>query len=198
MPVDSKLLIHLGYDAVGIERRVWIDRPGFQGLIWYGNLHNARELFDYYYSLGITHVALDVREDHPAVVQDEIILRTLLRRHSTPKGTFGAYHLFALPKDPPPAEKAYTVLALGVTAYTPGVYPIERLNTVEYLGGEWKQYGAPDTTAPPENVAALLGTVNVVVMRRGYPVSPEFQSQLSAQFQTVDEWAGDSSLFIRR
>ena len=97
-PESARLLLHLGHDSLGINRDLWLDRPGFQGLISYQSVRSARELYEYYRSLGITHVILDGREDHAAAEQDEALIRILLRRHALSLGTFGPYNLFELPE----------------------------------------------------------------------------------------------------
>ncbi len=195
---NARLLLHLGHDALGIDREVWLDRPGFQGLVSYQAARSPRELFDYYQSLGITHVILDAREDHPAIVQDEILIRTLLHRYAASRGKFGPYQLWALPKWAPANEPPYNALALGVTAYSPGLYSIQRLNAVEYLGGEWKQYRPPEQPATPSNLTSLLAAASTVVMKRDYAVSDEFRDLLNSQFDLVNNWAGECALYVKR
>jgi hypothetical protein len=198
VPERSRLLLHLGYDALGINREVWLDRPGFQGQVSYQNVHNARELFDYYRSMGITHFILDSREDHAAAEQDEILIRILIRRHAVSMGSFGAYHLFALPQSPPPAERPYQVLALGVTGYPPGLYPIENLGVIEYLGGEFKKYGPPARAATTESASSLLNLADVVLMRKDYATSEQFRSTITAQYEPIDNWKEELALYLRR
>ena len=198
VPESSRLLLHLGYDALGINREVWLDRPGFQGQISYQNVHTARELFDYYRSMGITHVILDAREDHAAAEQDEILIRILIRRNAVSMGLFGSYHLFALPKSPPRAERPYQVLALGASAYPPGLYPIENLGNIEYLGGEFKKYGPPAQAATAENAASLLTSADVVLMRKDYPASEQFRAAINARYELIDNWKEELALYVRR
>jgi hypothetical protein len=197
-PKDAKLLFHLAYDALGTDRDILLDRPGFQGLISYEKVHTPRELFDYYRSMGITHVVLDSRESNAAVQQTEILLRTLLRRYASSGGGFGAYHLYSLPKSAPPTERPYQVIALGVSGYSPGLYPIEHLGTVEYLGGDVKKYSPPDRRASAEDWDSLLAAAHCVLMRRDYPINDSNRTKLMSQFESVDSWGGDVTLYVRR
>ena len=198
VPDNSRLLLHLGHDALGIDRELWLDRPGFQGLISYQNVRSARELYDYYRSLGITHVILDGREDHAAAVQDEALFRILVRQHAKSLGTFGSYNLFELPRSSPPAENPYKVLALGISGYTAGLYPIEHLGTIEYLAGNLKKYSSPQEPYTPANAASLLARADVVVMRRDFTIEEQLRSAITSQFESVDNWKEDIALYHRR
>lgn len=198
VPQDSRLLLHLGYDSIGINREVWLDRPGFQGLITGQGIHNPRELFDYYHSLKITHLVLDAREDHAAAEQDEILIRILLRRYANSMGGYGAYHLFAMPNAPPPAEHPYQVLALGVSGYAAGLYPIDSMGTIEYLGGNLKKYNPPKQAASPTNAAILINEADVVLMRKDTAMGVPFNNALLAQFESVNNWKDDLNLYLRR
>jgi len=198
VPVTSRLLMHLGYDALGVNREVWLDRPGFQGLISYQGIKNPRELFDYYRSMGITHVVLDSREDHAATEQDEMLIRILLRRHAVSKGGFGPYNLYALPQSAPPTEHPYQVLALGVTGYAPGLYPIEHLGTSEYLGGDVKTYPPPSKAVTLEGAASLVANSDLILTRQSYPMDAQLRGAIEAQFEVVDHWKDELQLYSRR
>src|SRR5690606_7719676 len=56
LPKDAVLLFHNTRLALGVNRRVYQDLPGYQSLISYRGIQNARQLVALYRSLGITHI----------------------------------------------------------------------------------------------------------------------------------------------
>src|SRR5689334_21136432 len=56
LPANAVLLFHNTRVSVGVNRKVFQDLPGLQGLISYRRVRTARELVALYRSFGITHI----------------------------------------------------------------------------------------------------------------------------------------------
>ena len=90
------------------------------------------------------------------------------------------------------------VLALGITGYKAGRYPIEHLGTSEYLGWDLKKYSPPKEPFTTANSVSLLTNANVVMMRKDYAISEQFRSELLSKFDNVNNWKDDIALYYRR
>jgi hypothetical protein len=128
-------------------------------------------LFDYYRGLGITHFLYSVGSRPAGTRQEEVLWEAFITRYAKPLGQFGGSRLMAMPAQPPPKEPSYRVAMLGMRGYADGVYPIERLNTNEYLAGEWQHFAKPATPLPAAGDArdALLSDVDALMVG---PFSP--------------------------
>ena len=164
LPQDAKVLLHASHLTLGIDRDILVDLAGTQGLISYASVRSPRELYDYYRSLGITHV-LDGSYGE-ATRQELAIFYVFLRRFGVPVDNGGG-QLFALPKSPPPVESPYRVLCLGIDGYADGLYPIERLNAAEKLPRQLREYSSPSQPYVPTESSNLLRTANVVLLGAG-------------------------------
>ncbi len=80
LPHDARLLLHASHTSLGIDRDTLQDMAGFQGLIDYSRARSPRELYDYFRSLGITHV-LDGPGHGEATRQEQAIYYALLKKY---------------------------------------------------------------------------------------------------------------------
>ncbi len=115
-------MLHNEHVSLGINRRVYLDWVGFPGLIDYRTLKTAREAYDYFKSLGVTHLV--ELPGHGCSSKQEEIFADLLH-YSRQLGAWGEMHLWEMPATPPPAVEPYRVLTLGAgaagTASTPSM-----------------------------------------------------------------------------
>ncbi|MET0385746.1 MAG: hypothetical protein ABW321_07290 [Polyangiales bacterium] len=165
LPKHARVLLHTSHLSLGIDREVYFDWAGYQGLIAYGHLHTPAELFRYYRSLGITHL-LQTPDVRPAASKQEEVLWNALLPLCKSVGRFGEFRLFALPKKAPADEAPYTIGTIGLPGYGSGVFPITDLGTDEYLPGAAQHYKQPPTPLPLEREAraAALSQVDAVVV----------------------------------
>jgi hypothetical protein len=171
LPKDAKLLLHASHRSLGIDRDTLQDAAGFQGLIDYSRARSPRELYEYFRSLGITHV-LDGPGHGEATRQEQAIYYVLLRRYGVPVSNSGGA-LFALPREAPPEENPYQVLCVGVPGYADGLYPVETLDAADKLPVQLRHYNPPArpyTAGDASNLAefaseVLMGTGEYAVLR---------------------------------
>jgi hypothetical protein len=145
LPANARVLLHSSHITLGIDREVLLDWTGFQGLVSYAKLRTPRELYDYYRSLGVTHLLYVPRERPASSRQEEVLWNAFVTRHAVSvPGSFGAYRLLKMPPAPPPVEAPYRVAVFGMPGYADGVYPIEALHTIEYLWPSERKYRPPE------------------------------------------------------
>jgi hypothetical protein len=198
IPEKAKVVLHSAQLNLGIDRDVLLDCGNCQDYFHYAILHNPRELFDYYRSLGIDYLVMVPGESYSASKQYEILVHTFIARYASSVGQFGKYHLYKLPVAPPPLEPPYQVLALEVSGYSSGLYPIGKLTTIEQLPGPWRHFQEPDRAATAGNLPTLLGAANVVLMRNDYQPSSELRQSLQTDFDSIGNWRTDSRLYVRK
>ena len=130
LPGDAVVLLHTTYEQLGINRRTLLDWPGFQGLIDYRPMRNARDVYDRLRQVGVTHIATDPA--WPAHSrQEEVVFDSFLYRYTKSRGQVGPFKLWDMPDTPPPAEHSYSVLCIGIRSYPDGLYPVERLDNLD-------------------------------------------------------------------
>jgi len=129
LPPNATVVLHGTHGQLGINRRVYLDWAGFQGLIDYRSLHSVAELDARFRSLGITHFARPMGIGAAPSKQEDILLSLFLSQYATAAGTFGGLELFAMPATPVPATASAPVIVLGVPGYPDGAYAIDKLGT---------------------------------------------------------------------
>jgi hypothetical protein len=195
IPRNAKVLLHGSHLSLGIDREVLQDVAGFQGLITYSKVRTPRELYDYFRSLGITHLTrTQVLWDSSR--QEQILYDLFLARYSVNLGNFGGLPLNAMPNTPPPAEAPYRVLCIGLEGYADGLYPVEALNVNEHLDPKYRHYPAPEQPLRGDNEAQLLASADVVLVTR-HEGDPVLAPLLSTQFDLIPTH-GDARLYARR
>jgi hypothetical protein len=201
LPKHARVLLHTFHVSLGINRDVMLDWANYQGLITYANIHTPRELFDYYHSLGITHLLYELPMlSFAPSKQEEVVWNALVTGYATPVGQFGPYRLVRLPREPPPEEAPYRVASFGVYGYADGIYPVERMGTVEYLPQSLLKFGPPSIPMPPEGDQRtdLVSGVDAVLMAPGYPLDKATSAALTHHFKRVLQFADRYALYLRK
>lgn len=130
LPESALLLLHTAHVHLGINRRTLGDWAGWQHVIDYRPMRNARDVYDVYKKLGITHITWN-NYDYPVTRQEDVLFFEFTRHYATKMSSPGDVTLWAMPKEPPPKCGAMHVLLRGLWGYQDGLYPIEALNVFE-------------------------------------------------------------------
>ena len=198
LPQDAKLLLHSHHVNLGIDRPVYVDWTGYQGLIRYDHIETAAELLDYYRSLGITHVLYIPRERPASSLQEELVFNALVLRTKTGQQAFSPYRLLSLPESIPEGEQPYRALTLGMPGYADGLYPIDRLSVIEYLPAHLRRYPAPAAPAPDTvRRLELLKQADAVFMGQAFSKEAELRPELG-RFERAISYPGQFSLYVKR
>ncbi len=198
LPKDALLVLHTYRPSLGINRRIYMDWAGQQGLISYEPLHNPREVFDLYRSLGITHVLLLPERPAPTK-QEDAVFTSFIHRYGKGLRHFGGYDLVEMPKTAPPEDHPWRALSLGVPGYQDGIYPIESMNTPDALPEPVRKYPAPAEAVERSNAAIeqALGSVDVVFVGSGR--AEEIAAhKLDTRFDHVTTYSRGHAIYIKK
>ena len=163
LPESARVLLHDSHGNLGIDRPVYLDWPGYQGVIDYRDFRSPADLVRRLNELGITHV-VHTPGAHPSdSKQEEIIFDAFAERYGRIPRVFGGLMMFPVPRVPAP-DHPYQVVVIGLPPYRDGLYPVESLSTVETLPPQYLSWAGPARTAPspaallPEADAVLIGS----------------------------------------
>ena len=187
LPPHAVVLFHNTRLALGMNRKVLQDLPGYQSLISYRGVRTARELVELYRSFGITHMAHERGVWPTLTKQEEVVIGVFLARYAKNISHHGEYEVIELPAELPPVEAPYRVQTLGINGYPDGVYPVEALNVYDPLPDPMRHYPPPSVPAPegsPESLAAL-DTVDVVLATTQRALPPAINAILGQRFVNV-------------
>lgn len=196
LPRNAQVLLHTSHVSLGIDRDIIQDWAGYQGLISYGNLRTPAELFNYYRSLGVTHLLDEANRRSAPTKQEEVLYQTFVQRHAKGARHLAGYRLFTMPHRGPTAEAPYQVLCAGLSFYDDGLYPIEQLNVMEYLPGYLQSTRAPRLALAPGKADELLARADAIVCA---PANCEaLLAGKQASYQQVVNYPGQFAVFVPR
>jgi len=198
LPPDAKVMLHMSHVSLGLDREVVLDWAGFQGLISYAHVHGMRELAELYRGLGVTHLLYTPNERPDSSVQGEVVFQSLVRWIGKPATTAGGMRALAFPEALPPSEPAYRVLTLGMPGYGSGVFPIDRLGTIEYLPPNQRVYAAAEAPAPNERAELEALDVQAVVVGAGAKLTRAQNDVLARRFQVAARFSGAHTVYLRK
>jgi len=196
LPEDARVVLHSARMCLGIDRDLTYDITGAQGLISYAGIAGPRELYDYYRSLGFTHLVYTPNNRPPIVRQDDVLFLELVHHYGVARRDFGGYRLVALPEAPPPPDSDYDVLMLGMGGYRNGLYPVESLRTAEKGSLSHQVFAAPmiEITDDDPKLVELLQRARAVVVRGSVP--PAVSAALRSRFMVAARYGRGHTVYI--
>jgi len=200
LPKDARVLLHTSHLSLGIDRQIYFDWAGYQGLISYGHLHTPAELYTYYKALGITHLLQTPGVRQAPSKQEDVLWHALLP-YCRMLGRFGEFELFALPETEPPETPAYRVAALGLPGYRDGVYDIASMGTDEYLPHGSQLYLAPQDTLSADKAVRIQQLAQldaVVIADRALPQEAGTASGWTHSFGPPKRLPGGFALYLKK
>lgn len=197
LPSNAKVMLHMSHSSLGIDRDLVLDWAGFQGLVSYSKVRNKREVHELYRRLGITHLLYTHAERFDSSIQGEVVFQAYVRWLGPPKLISGALRLHELPEASPPVEPPYKVLTIALRGYGSGVFPIERLNTMEYASGTKLEYAAPEASAPDDAAGLAALRVDAVVVGAPASLNPAQEAFLRQGFSQAVRIADRYAVYLR-
>jgi hypothetical protein len=200
VPRDAKLVIHTFGVSLGIDRDIFMDSIGFQGLIDYSIVHTPRELYDRYRALGVTHLVHEPNGAYASPTkQEDILFHGLAAQYGVPVGRFGGLFLTALPKEPPPVEAPYRVACAGLDDLTDGIYPIAELRKWSGLPDDKQVLAQPEKSASEQTPATRLETADAVLCPpKGCPFEGAASAVLERRFELIGNRISPWQLYLKR
>jgi hypothetical protein len=200
LPENATALLHTSHVNLGIDRRLYLDWQGFQGLIGFTPaLRTPRQTYDYYRGLGITHLVYQPGERRASTLQEEVLYDSLVHYYQGGKSTSSGYHIIDLSQPPPPVQAPYRVATIGVSGYGSGLFGVEQLSTNEYLlDPHMRKYPKPPTRLPDNPDDARAAGVSVVVVGAGASVPKRLRSWLDEDYTAIFSLSGQFTLYAAR
>jgi hypothetical protein len=188
LPENAKVLLHDSHGNLGIDRPVYLDWPGYQGVIDYREFRSPADLVRRLHELGITYV-VHTPGAHPSdSKQEEVIFDAFAERYGRVPRVYGGLMMFPVPREPG-TDHPYKVVAIGLgPAYPDGLYPVENLSTVETLPPQYLTWKGPSRTAP--SPAALLPEADAVIIGSNAALDGPTTQALTTSFHNVRGYGG--------
>ncbi len=200
LPQDARLLLHTTHLNLGIDREIVLDWAGFQGLFNYAPLRTPRQLFEYYRSLGITHFLYEPRVRGASSKQEEVVWNALVSRHAKRVLSVGSYNLVRMPKEAPPEEPDYQVVSIGMHGYADGTYPVETMNTIEYLPAAYQKFNPPEVPLPadPQERVDTILTADAVFIGSLAKPDESLKAALDKKFVNAVKVSSVFTLYLKK
>lgn len=185
LPESAVVLMHTQHVTLGLDRKVLHDTGGFQGLIDQRPLHTARALYDRLHEIGVTHLVW-LWNVSASSRQEAVVFNLFVTLDAVRMGNFGGNELAAMPETPPPVERPYRTLVLGVAPYGDGIYTTDQLSMFDAM---------PLPTVPEPlvrrdsvadaNLEQLLTDTDVVMFSSDHGDAWSLYSLLARDFEPV-------------
>jgi hypothetical protein len=200
LPRDARVLLHSAHISLGIERQIFLDNAGFQGMFDYAGLRTPRELYDFYKAHGITHLLYEPHGYPAPSRHEDVIFKALAEGHADFIGEYGEHRLFALPLQPPPVEPPYQVATLGLGGYDDGSYPVETMNTFQHLPKKLQHFAKPARRMPipADERAQLLAEADAVLVAPKQTLDRQLTLVLQREFRSVFKNEDELELFLKK
>jgi hypothetical protein len=169
---------------------------GFEGLIDYRTLRTAREAYDRFRALGLTHIVWLDQNEPGITMQRAVVFNALVR--ALPLSTHGRYSMVPLGGEPPPATPPLRVMTLGMGGLPDGVYRVDVLGRCELRPAEACVPPQPEVpVAAPVTPGALEAGVDALLLPPNYVLEPAASTVLDQRFRPT--WPGGRyRLYLRR
>lgn len=200
LPKNATVMLHMSHVNLGIDRRLYLDWDGFQGLIGFTPaIRTPRDTYDYYRRLGITHLVYMPGERRSSTLQEEVLYDSLVHHYRGGQTSYSGYHVVDLGAPPPEQQAPYRVATIGMNGYRNGLYEVGRLTTNEYLlDVKLRVYPKPDEHLPDNEEDARAAHVSVVVVGSGSTIPKRLRSWLDEDFQSIWGQSGQFTVYSAR
>jgi len=179
VPEDAHVLLHENHIHLGLSRRTTSDASTWQYGISYGRLISAREVWQLYRDLGVTHI---VWRDRASAGNDpvagDLVFFDFALRHTPDKKKVSGHWVASMPEQSPTDEPYRKVAFFGCNdMYQSGLYDLSQMMTPAF-GPERKQFPAPLVAAEATDLDSLLEQADYAV------VDPKCAGEARSQIET--------------
>lgn len=196
LPPDATVLLHEYCLRVGLNAPVVMDYPAFQTGISYQSLKSAREVYDLYRELGVTHIVYqNAHATFLDTLGNDLRFWDFVTNWATNKRQFGPFILAEMPKEPPDPTPNDRVAYLSCDpTYVPGLHALSALRIWPGSHG----HVGPLVPAPKGkgNLERLVADAGFVVTGRVCK-HPKLPAVVQREFTKVAT-RGKEDLWVRR
>jgi MFS family permease len=167
LPPDARVLLHEQQLRLGLARPIVQDYAGFQTRFSYEQMGSAREVYDLYRELGVTHMIWEHQKaGRVDSLAGDLRFWQFAANHALGHRRFGKLTVAEVPAEPPtplsPGHVEQVAYLSCDRAYAPGLYPVSLMNT--HLGdGRHVPPPVPAPEIPADLVAFTQGAAFIVV-----------------------------------
>jgi hypothetical protein len=197
LPKSAVVLLHHWHPQLGINRPVYLDWAGFQGVVDYRGFKNVRDFYDRLRALGVTHVVYLPGEQAGSSKQEDAIFLSLVFGYGHPRTRVGMFEMFPLPAAAPPSRPPLQVVTVGLDNYADGLYDISDLGTCRFLPAANQHYPLPRLRPTTGGFDLLVGSADVVMVGTGVALGASTSAMLARDFQMAAPYPG-LSVYIRK
>ena len=200
LPPNARVLMHTYRPNLGMEREVLMDWAGQQGLFSYEPLRDARGVHAMWRAQGMTHVLYLPGREAPSK-QEDVLFHDYLSHYTRTHKRFGGYDVVEIPAEAPPAlDHPYRVLAVGLSGYKDGLYPIEALNTYEGAPKHLLRWAPPSAPLPADPAAAssLVDQAEAVLLGAKPALNAAVKQHIDALFPISVPKGRSSTILYRK
>ena len=200
LPEGARVVLHMSRPNLGIDRDLILDWAGQQGLILYEDIHGPRGLYDFFRSIGVTHLLWLPGHRAASTKQEDVLFSDLVHRFGRGARRFGESELVALPSESLPADHPYRVLSLGLAGYADGLYPVEAMKTYEAIPGDRETFALPDVAlpSPPAAQVELATQADAVCLAEGFHPDPLLVTRIGGMFDVAVVYPSSFAIYVRR
>jgi hypothetical protein len=190
LPKDALAVLHASHITLGINRRILLDWIGFQALIDYRAFSTPREAYDRFAALGVSHFLVMPGSRAAETKQEEVIFNSFISQYAKHQTDVGGFAIYQMPSEPPPQERPYRVLAIGIGSYADGVYRVRDLRTIEELPPDLQKYPPPSApTRNAEEIEHALPEVDAVLLASTRRLEGKSADLLRDKFRSIQGYA---------
>jgi len=201
LPKDARVLGRNYKATVGIDRYILSDVQAFQSYFHYAALTSVRDLWEQYHERGVTHLLYPPGKRQSDIVKADVLFAELVYRYAKNKKRFPGLELVEMPEEPPPPdERGYRVLAVGLRAYKNGLYDVAQFTVYERLNKS--QHHTVDPREPLASMKAgevlpVVARVDAVVVGKGARLDGETKKALERDFVAAEKY-GIHTIWLRK
>jgi hypothetical protein len=188
LPSDARVLVHGQVPRLGLARRAFSDELGFQGFISYRELPTAREVWNRWRELGVTHVVWKQR-DLKRVTADSLAREAIFYeavRRGTRRAHRQGHARVAELRPEPPADRPRALRIEGCGADPrSGTF---RVTSWAKARGKRKRLLAELPDAPASDVTVLVVRESCDASELAYERTPKAGFKKVASFNGLDVW----------
>lgn len=206
LPEDAHVMLHDNHVHLGLSRRTTSDWGTWQYGISYGQLRSAREVWELYRELGVTHIVWkdSVSKGWDSLAGD-LVFFDFAVRHTVSQRRVSGHWVAAMPEAPPPDVPYGKVAFFGCPGdYRPGLYELSEMTTPVF-GPERESFPDPSVAfdAEVDDAEGLVAQADYVVfdqkcgIRAGMELGGDFR-QVAKRSLVNPKRRGKWLLYLRR
>jgi hypothetical protein len=200
LPPNAKVIEHRYRPNLGIDRDIYLDWAGSQGLFYYEDLPGPQATWKRYKDLGMTHI-IHLPGHGPGMTKhEEILFQEFLYRYCPSKKRIGMFEVIEIPASSPPPDHEEIAVSIGANGYRDGLYHVMNMNAYEAMPGQFVKYPNADEALPADGPGqrAMIERADAVILGASPKMDPEARAAIDRNFTQIVSYSRNFVLYLRR